>query len=160
MSKNVLTETLQETSFLRGMSPEHLEKIADIAHIRDFDEHDVVFREGQSAEHVYLIVSGNVSVDICGSGPGCKQILSLGPGDLLGFSALLEQSRYTARARTPQGARLAEWKVSELTKLCNDDLGLGYDVMRRTALALAKRLSGTRMQLLNVYGEQMPVFPN
>ena len=31
---------------------------------------------------------------------GCQQILTLGPGELLGWSSMLEQLRYTARART------------------------------------------------------------
>ena len=44
-------------------------------------------------------------------------------------------------------------------QLCDHDPQFGYELMRRTALALAKRLSATRMQLVNVYGDQLPVTP-
>ena len=156
MSRNLLTQTLQEIHFLQDMAPDHLEQIANIAQIRDFDEYDVVFREGQPAKHMYLVMFGNVSLEICSPGAGCKQILTVGPGELLGWSSLLEQSCYTARARTPQGARLVEIDVAHLLELCGRDPKFGYELMRRTAVALAKRLSATRMQLLNVYGEHLP----
>jgi CRP-like cAMP-binding protein len=156
MSKNLLTQTLQEIQFLRDMAPEHLEQIANNARIREFDESDVVFREGDAAENIYLVVFGNVSLEICAAGSGCKQILTLGPGELLGWSALLGQSRYTARARTPELARLVEINVPQLMKICDRDPQFGYELMRRTALALASRLSATRMQLIDAYGIQMP----
>jgi len=147
---------LQEMGFLQDMAPEHLEEIANIAQIRDFAKFDVVFREGEAAENMYLVMFGIVSLEICAPGAGCKQILTLGPGELLGWSSLLEQ-RYTARARTPQGARLLQINVAQLLKICDRDPQFGYELMRRTALALANRLSATRMQLLNVYGEHLPV---
>jgi CRP-like cAMP-binding protein len=156
MSKNVLTETLQEIRFLQDMAPEQLEEIANIAQIRDFDEYDVVFREGELAENMYLVMFGIVSLEICAPGPGCRQILTLGPGELLGWSSLLGD-RYTARARTPQGARLLQINVPQLMRICDRDPQFGYELMRRTAVALAKRLSATRMQLLDVYGEHLPV---
>jgi CRP/FNR family cyclic AMP-dependent transcriptional regulator len=159
MSRNNLAKTLREISFLQDMRPEHLEQIANIARIREFDEHDVIFREGDLAERIYLVVDGNVSLEICAAGVGCKQILTLGPGELLGWSSLLGQSRYTAKARASRSARLVEINVPQITKMCDGDSEFGYELMRRTALALAKRLSATRMQLLNVYGPQIPVIP-
>jgi CRP/FNR family transcriptional regulator, cyclic AMP receptor protein len=156
MSKNLLVETLREIRFLHDMAPEHLELIANHARVREFNENDVVFREGDPAESIYLVIFGNVSLEICAAGSGCKQILTIGPGELLGWSALLDQSRYTARARTPQTARLVEINVPQLLKVCDGDPKFGYELMRRTALALANRLSATRMQLIDAYGIQMP----
>jgi CRP-like cAMP-binding protein len=156
MSKNVLTETLQEIRFLQDMAAEHLEEIANIAQVRVFDEFDVVFREGDVAENMYLVMFGIVSLEICAPGAGCRQILTLGPGELLGWSSLLGD-RYTSRARTPQGARLLQINVPQLMKICERDPQFGFELMRRTAVALAKRLSATRMQLLDVYGEHLPV---
>jgi len=156
VSRNIISKTLGEIQFLHDMAPEDVDQIANVANIRDFDESDIVFREGDLAESMYLIVSGNVSLEVCAAGAGCKQILTLGPGELLGWSSLLGQSRYTARARTPQGARLVQINVPKIMEICDRDPRFGYDLMRRTALALAKRLSATRIQLVNVYGDQLP----
>jgi CRP-like cAMP-binding protein len=159
MSRNLLTETLADIQFLRDIDSEHLERIADIANVRDFDDHEIVFREGQPAANLYLVQSGEVSLEICASGAGCRQILTLGPGDLLGWSSLLDQACYTARARAAEPTRLVEINVAKLKEISDRDSQFGYELMRRTAVALAKRLSGTRMQLLNVYGDQLPVIP-
>jgi CRP-like cAMP-binding protein len=160
MSRNILTQALQDIQFLHNIAADYLEQLANMTHIRDFGKNEIVFREGDPAEHMYLVVDGSVSLEICASAVGCQQILTLGAGELLGWSSLLGESRYTARARAPQHARLAEINVAQLMAMCERDPTFGYELMRRTALALAKRLSGTRMQLLNVYGDQLPVTPD
>ncbi|MCC7474241.1 MAG: Crp/Fnr family transcriptional regulator [Pirellulales bacterium] len=160
MSRNVLTETLENIQFLRDMEPEYVERIANIAQVLEFDEYDVVFREGDPADYLYLIAHGSVSLELCAPGTGCRQVLSLGAGELLGWSSLLGQARYTARARTPQAAQLVQLNVKQLLALCEHDPRFGYELMRRTAIALAKRLSATRIQLLNVYGDAMPATPH
>lgn len=159
MNNDRLVEALREIRFLHDIGPMHLEQIAKISRLRDFDEGDVVFRQGDAAQHVYLIVYGNVSLEICAAGAGCQQILTLAPGELLGWSSVLEQLSYTARARVLDTTRVVEINVAQLLTICERDPQFGYELMRRTALALAKRLSATRMQLLNVYGPNLPQFP-
>ena len=46
--------------------------------------------------------------------------------------------------------------AGQIVTMCEHDPRFGYVFMRRAALALAKRLSATRMQLLDVFGGQMP----
>ena len=160
MNKDSLIETLREIRFLHDIGPMHLEQIAKISRVRDFKEGDVVFRQGDAAQHVYMVVAGNVSLEICAAGSGCKQILTLGPGELLGWSAVLEQLSFTARARAVAATRLVEINVAQLLGMCDQDPQFGYALMRQVALALAKRLSATRIQLLDVYGASLPVVPN
>ena len=49
-----------------------------------------------------------------------------------------------------------EIDASQLLTICEQDLEFGYELMRRTMLAVAKRLDATRMQLIDVYGSQLP----
>ena len=160
MNKDSFIETLREIRFLHDIGPMHLEQIAQISRVRDFKEGDVVFRQGDAAQHIYLVVYGNVSLEICAAATGCKQILTLGPGELLGWSSVLEQLSFTARARVVDATRLVEINVTQLLAMCHTDPQFGYTLMRQIALALAKRLSATRMQLLDVYGASLPVVPD
>jgi CRP-like cAMP-binding protein len=157
MNHDILIDTLREIRFLHDIGPMRLEQIAKIARFQDFNDGDLIFRQGDAAQQVYLVATGNVSLEICAAGIGCRQILTLGPGELLGWSSVLDQSCYTARARALEATRLVEINVAQLLTMCSHDPQFGYDLMHRTALALAKRLSATRMQLLNVYGDQLPV---
>jgi CRP-like cAMP-binding protein len=159
MNKESLIETLRDIRFLQDIGPMHLEQIAKTARLRDYKEGEVVFRQGDTAQHVYLVVDGNISLEICAAGTGCQQILTLGPGELVGWSSVLEQLSYTARARAVEPTRLVEINVRQLLGICDQDPQLGYELMRQVAMALAKRLSATRMQLLDVYGASLPVSP-
>jgi CRP/FNR family transcriptional regulator, cyclic AMP receptor protein len=159
VNKDSLIETLRDILFLHDIGPMHLEQIATISRIRDFRDGDIVFRQGDTAQYVYLVAAGNVSLEICAAGAGCKQILTLGQGELVGWSSLLGQLSYTARARALGSTRLVEIDVAHLLALCDRDPQFGYALMRQVALALAKRLSATRMQLLDVYGADFPVAP-
>lgn len=156
MTKNLLVETLKEMRFLHDIPAEYLEHIADLGQMRDYDELDTIFREGEIAQSIYLVVYGNVSLEMCAPAVGCRRILTVGPGDLLSWSALLEQTRLTATARPLTLTRLVQIDAAKLLNLCERHPDFGYELMRRTALALAKRLSGTRMQLLDVYGSNLP----
>jgi CRP-like cAMP-binding protein len=157
VNRDSLIETLREIRFLHDIGPMHLKQIASIAQVRNLDEGDIVFRQGDVAQHVYLVVSGKVTLEICAAGTGCTQILTLGPGELLGWSSVLEQLSYTARARALSKTGLVEINVTQLLAMCDHDPQFGYELMRQVAIALAKRLSATRMQLLDVYGASMPV---
>lgn len=157
MNMDQLIDTLREIRFLHDIGPMHLEQISKISRFKNFSAGNIVFRQGDIAQYVYLVASGNVSLEICAAGAGCKQILTLGPGELVGWSSVLEQSCYTARARALCPTRLVEINVAQLLTMCNHDPQFGYELIHRTALALAKRLSATRIQLLNVYGDQLPV---
>ena len=156
MDEQTLIDTLRGIHFLHDIPQKYLEKVANVARLRDFDELDIIFREGEVPEHVYLIVFGKVSLEMCAPGIGCKRIMTVGPGELLAWSALLEHARLTSTARTMEATRLVELDAVQLLTLCEQDLQFGYELMRRTMLALAKRLSATRMQLLDVYGSQLP----
>jgi CRP-like cAMP-binding protein len=160
VNKDDLVDTLREIRFLHDMGPMHLEQIASIARVRDYNHGDVVFRQGDPAQHLFLVVHGTVSLEICAAGIGCKQILTLGAGEVLGWSSALEQLCYTARARAIDVTRLVEINDAQFLTICERDPQFGYEMMRRIALALAKRLSATRMQLLDVYGASLPIVPN
>ena len=159
MTQDSLVEALRGIHFLHDIGPMHLEQIAKIAQIRDLKNGDIVFRQGDAAQFIYLLVFGSVSLEICAAGAGCKQILTLAPGELLGWSSVLEQLAYTARARAVADTRLVEINVAQLLAMCDRDPQFGYKLMRQVAMALAKRLSATRMQFLNVYGANLPVAP-
>lgn len=156
MMKHPLAETLKEIRFLHDVSQEQLEQLAEVATLHDYKESEVVFREGDAAGHVFLVLSGNVSLEICAPGVGCKRILTAGPGEVLGWSALLDESRMTATARTIDATQLVELDAARLLSMFEQNPEFGYAFTRRTMAAISKRLSATRMQLLDVYGSHLP----
>jgi hydrogenase maturation protease len=156
MNDKSVLETLRDVGFLRGIGDEYLNQIAEIAEREEFPEGKIIFHEGGPAQFIYLIVSGNVSLEIAAPGVGSRRILTVGVGELLGWSPVLEQARLAATARALTPTQVVKISGQQVLTMCEHNPRFGYDVMRRAALALAKRLSATRMQLIDVYGSQMP----
>jgi CRP-like cAMP-binding protein len=151
MKKNTLMETLAEIHFLDGASPAHLEQIAAVAQIREYDKSDIIFREGEIADSVYLVVSGKLSLELLPSTTERKQIVNVGPGEMLGWSSLIEQPRFAAAAVVVEPTRLVQIDATRLWAICDEDPRFGYDFMRRAVLALAKRLTTTWRQLSHLH---------
>jgi len=151
MNKNDLIKGLQDIQFLHDLDPAHLEQIAKIAQLYDFNPGDVVFREGQTAESVYLVVSGKLSLELSPSTMYRKQLLSVGRGEMLGWSSLVEQPRFAATAVVVEPSQLVRIDGVRLRAICDADPQFGYEFMCRTMRALAKRLTATWTQLAHLY---------
>lgn len=154
-----ICELLRELEFLRGVPDENVQELAELAAIVDFPVDAVVFRNGEPALCSYLIVDGRVLLEICGPAIGCAQVLTIGNGELLGCSPVLGQATLTATARTLAPTRAIALQGSEVVNWCERNPRFGYQFMRCTALALAKRLTATRLQLLDLYRTEPPTPP-
>jgi CRP-like cAMP-binding protein len=159
MNKQELLQALSEVGFCEDVEPAFLEQLATVCKPISFPLGTVIFREGEPAVRMYLIRTGNISLEICAPGVGCRRILTLGAGELLGWSAVLQQTHLTATARTLERTEAIELDAAQVIAMCEHAPRFGYEFMKRSALALAKRLSATRLQLLNVYGVTMPTVP-
>jgi CRP/FNR family cyclic AMP-dependent transcriptional regulator len=156
MYETELRSALRECQFTSEIGEEHLENLAAVASWVEYPTGTVIFREGSMSSEIYLIIEGSVSLEICAPGAGCRRILTVGKGELLGWSPVLEHAPLTATARTIVDTTAVQINAGQVLTLCEHNPRFGYEFMRRAAVALAKRLSATRLQLLDVYGTEMP----
>jgi CRP/FNR family transcriptional regulator, cyclic AMP receptor protein len=154
MTENVLPEQLRQFQFLQDIEDEHLRHLAAIARLVEFPANKVLYREGQVVSNVYLILSGSVSIEICAAGIGCRRIMTVSAGDLLGISPAVGQSRSTGTVRTLAATRAIELNASQVLTLCEHNPRFGYEFMRQVAVAISQRLGATRLQPLDVFGAE------
>ncbi len=156
MTQQEVAAALRGITFLQAVSDDLIKKLAEHSRIVAVSEGDVIFRQGEPARAIYLVIQGKVSLETCAAAVGCKRILTAGASDLLGWSPILEQDRFTATARSLEPTHLVEIDGERIARMCEQYPQLGYEFMKRVALALAKRLNATRLQMIDVYGSQMP----
>lgn len=152
MTSSTPEQLLGQLPFSARLSPAAVSKLAPLVVVREFPAGAVLFEEGALHPWVYLIATGDVGLEMCVPARGCSRILTLGPGDLLVWSALLGTGRMTATAVALTPTRVLAVPAQSLRELCEQDHDFGYEWMRATAEALAKRLLATRLQLLDLYG--------
>lgn len=155
--ERTVLELLHETQFLQKLSAGDLDKVAAIASIEHVEPSTVLYQEGVTCQMLYLVSSGIVALDMCMPRQGCTRILTVGPGEIIGWSALLENATMTARATAMETCTLLGLPAAELRQLCDADHDIGYAIMKQVSVALWHRLLATRVQMLDVFGETQPV---
>ena len=157
MSAQDMVVKLKKSRFFCNMQTGDLEEVAKICREVELPARMVVFEEYDRAEVVYVIMSGQVSLAICEPKQSCRQIAIVGEGDLVGWSALLGKTRLSDTASTLTPVKAMIFNGAELSKFCTEHPSFGLEFMRQAALAMALRLSGTRLQLLEMCGTHFPL---
>ena len=146
-----LERILIEHPFFEGMKREHLELLVGCASNIRFDAGQFILREGDEANHFYLIRHGQVALETFAPERGPITIGTLGEGDVLGWSWIVPPNRWTLDARAIQLTRAIAMDGKCLREKSESDHDLGYALLKRFTQVMVNRLFATRLQLLNVY---------
>jgi CRP/FNR family transcriptional regulator, cyclic AMP receptor protein len=134
--------------FLAGLDDSALELVCGCAQLIGVPADQCVFHAGQSADAFYLILAGRVAVEMESSQAGHVCIQTIGPGEVLGWSALTPPYRWKFMARVLEPVRAVELDAAALRQLCHDHQELGFEVYRRLVGVVSERLTSTWEQLL------------
>ncbi len=139
--------------FLTGMSRTHLALLADCAIATHFEKGQTILRKGEFAKGFYLIESGEVILE-SGEESGEPVVVdTIRAGDSVGWSWMFPPYvwRFTAIAVEPIDAIF--FYGTTLREYCEKDHSLGYELLKRTALVMLRRLQASRERLLSILRE-------
>ncbi len=146
-----LSRILRSHPFLQDLDEDYLNQIVGCASNVVFHEDQSIFKEGDEAEKFYLIRNGKVALEFNGRDKGRIRILTIGPGQILGWSWIVSPYRWHFDAHAIEEVRAIALDGECLRNKCEQDPNLGYEMLKRFAHILEMRLNATRMQLLDVY---------
>jgi CRP-like cAMP-binding protein len=147
-----LERILKEHAFFAGLEDPYIELVTGCAKNVRFEAGKYLFREGGAADFFYLIRQGRVALELTAPGRGAVTFQTLGEGEVVGISWLVPPYRFTYDGRALELVRALAIDGNCLRGKCETDHRLGYQMMKRVAPILAKRLQATRLQILDVYG--------
>ena len=155
-TRTVETKTLEsylaEHPLFRRLDPAYIKLLAGCAVNQRFDADQVIFRQGESADHFYLIRHGKVSVEIPVSHQRRQTIQTIGEDEVLGWSWLFPPYAWHFDARALDPTRAVALDAACLRGKCEEDPALGYLLMQRVSVIMLERLQAARLQLLDLYG--------
>jgi CRP-like cAMP-binding protein len=153
MDASSLNQLLSGLRFSASLPDDLLAELAPSAVVCDYSPGEILFREGSSNPWLMIIARGRVTLAMHVPGRVESPILSLGPGDMLAWSALLGAGRMTTSATAAEDTQIAAIPSDTVLAACDQNPQFGYRFMRQLALSLAERLVATRLQLLDLFGE-------
>ncbi len=134
---------------LGDLEPKHLRKLVPLAEEKQFAPGQIIFKEGDRSSFLYLIVSGELALEMRAGGATVK-IQKLQAGEAMGWSALTEgaETHFQARALTP--VSMVAFPGHSIRQACECDPEMGYALMKRLLELVTERLDAARMQIVQV----------
>jgi CRP-like cAMP-binding protein len=106
----------ETNSVLEDLSPRELEQIKSQANRKRFRKGETIFREGDEADFIYFIETGEVGISVQ-KFTREEEISVLGPGDYFGEMAVLYKNRRTATVVAREDTELLTIEHADFTKL-------------------------------------------
>jgi len=138
-------------SLLGMLSPSVKEKVLALASLREVAAGETIFREGDASTYVFTIDSGRVSLTLSSPPKGSRTLMTLGPGELFSWSAMVEPYRETCTVRAFENSRIVQIPADKLIALCRSDHEVGFEIYRAMAMVLASRVRALQMQWADVF---------
>lgn len=151
-AKGVIESGWHSHPFVRGMSADLLNVLAACAMPASFEANQLIFREDEIANRFYLLLEGCVQIEAEADDRPAVPVGQLGAGDVLGWSWLFPPYTWNFTARTIEPVKAIFFYGTWLRERSETDPVLGYELMKRTAMVLMRRLQATRQQLVQTAG--------
>ena len=131
---------LSQTDFFRALSADQMARIAALSEIQECSEGQQIYRLGEQARAVYVLIKGNVRMAIAFGGRNANAGDIVRRGEVFGWAALTPRCNLriaTASCLTP--CVFLAIDGASLTELMEQDHTLGYLLMKE----LTQLITGT-----------------
>ncbi|MEM7551594.1 MAG: cyclic nucleotide-binding domain-containing protein [Bacteroidota bacterium] len=150
-----IKDLLNELSFFEDLSDDMLEFIAGCGQNMHFSANEYVGKENDSADYLFVIRSGKIAVQLQHPVKGQLTIRTLHEGEIAGFSWIIPPYRLQFDLKALEHTSVVALNGTCVRKKCEEDHTLGYLLMKHSASVMNKRLTDTRIQLLDVYNQRV-----
>ncbi len=156
MAIETLKTLLAEHPFVHGLDSKYIDLLVSCATNVRFQAGEFIFREGGNADQFYLLRHGRAAIEIYAAERGSITVMTVGEGEVLGWSWLFPPYRWMFDAKALELTRGIALDGKCLRAKCDEDHELGYELMKRSVQVAEQRLQATRLQLLNLYDVPQP----
>lgn len=141
--KASIREFLSKARLFEVLSDEAVSDLSGRAEWHDLDADTVVFYQGDEAERVYVIISGEVTIETVSTEGRVVSIASLERGDVFGEMAVLDRGKRSANVRTLRPTKLMSLTSSTFLRVISENSDFAMKIIQD----LVQRLRNTDMQI-------------
>ena len=138
---------LKEIELFEGVDFEVLNEIADICSENSYSKDTVLFEKDEQAKCLYFLLEGTVYLVIKNGGSITYNLSE--PGDVFGWSSMLENGKYTASGICATDLKVVKIERDKLNRIFQNRPEVGFKVLQRLAGVISRRLSNAYGDLLS-----------
>jgi CRP/FNR family transcriptional regulator len=146
----ITSEMLAEFDLFKGVSKEVLDEITGITDTIKVEKDSFVFREGDTADKLHLLLSGSIALRVkLTSRPDSVTVSFLNSRhQALGWSGVVAPNHYTASAFCEEDTELVVIPSDKFMDILDRNPEAGYKIMLRITQIISDRLRNSRQALL------------
>lgn len=129
---------IKESDLFKGVSQRFITKIANNSEEETFRKNAIIFKAGEKAAHFFVLAEGSIDISL-GKREGAHMSVSK-PGEVFGWSALVEPYVYTANARTTKDTRVIKISRDLIEQAISEHPAEGLAVLKNLTGIIAQRL--------------------
>ena len=133
-------EDLKQIVLLSHLDDEMLAKLIPITELLLFDDKEIIFRQGDKAERLYMLLHGKVLLEQRLSEIITVSVSAIKPGFTFGWSAMLNEDTFTSDAICAEPCKVFSFRREKIKALLEQDHSLGYIISQRLLRILKQRL--------------------
>jgi len=149
-----LEDVLAATWLTYPLSVETRSRLAALGRLATVSAGDVLMREAEPNDVLAIVLDGRVALRMRVPERGQVTILTVEPGDVVGWSAVVPPYRATSTAVVLVGGELAVFDGPTLRVAFEREPELAAEIYPLLLVAVARRLEGTRLQLLDLFTQR------
>lgn len=155
--KGILIEILRTSGLFHSLTDSQLEKVAHICREKTYQGGERVLNEGEEAKELYILEEGKaileMKIDLAPYRPArYVTIEAVTKGDSFGLSALIPPHIFRFSVVCLEPCKVIAIDRAQLFNLLQEDLAVGYEVMKKLAELVMSRLIHTRQMLISERG--------
>lgn len=143
-------EVLKRQILFESLNDEEISRIGNILENVFFKKGDYIFREGEDAKGVFLIVSGKVEISKLTSDGWKQTLLVLSNGNFFGELSIIERRLHEAKATALEDTELLLLKKEDFERIESEDIMLALKILKKLVFVLSKNLRKMNEMFLNV----------
>jgi CRP-like cAMP-binding protein len=143
-------ERLESQEIFSFLRPEQVNLISDASETVRYSEGATVYSQGEKADHMYVVLKGEVTLWLPGKGGVSVPIEHLTPGAMFGAGMCFENDSYSTTARCTRESRLMKINAVMFRDLMDDDNRMGCAIQRRMASVYFNRYVETMRKLQSI----------
>ena len=129
-------------------------KLARIGRLSTLVNGQVLMREGEPTDYLAIVLEGRIGLRVRVPERGPITILTVEPGDVVGWSAVVPPYRATSTAVALAATELTLFEGPQLREALTSDAELAAELYPVILNAVSRRLEGTRLQLLDLFSQR------
>lgn len=129
---------IKESDLFKGVSQRFITKVANNSEEVTFKKNSVVFKTGEKASHFFVLAEGALDISL-GKREGAHMSVSK-PGEVFGWSALVEPYIYTANAKCIKDTKVIKVSRDLIEKTISEHPAEGLAFLKNLTAIIAQRL--------------------